>query len=282
MSYVSIRCYTFLFCCLFISFSFNKIYPANDNYLTGARYAAMGNVGVMCPDLWSVTHNQAALGFYNHLATGFYHENRFAISEFSLHSFAFSLPTGTGTFGLSCTYFGYSVYNESKIGLGFGKALNKKFSAGLQFNWLNTHISDETGNVGAMAIEAGILARPADNLFIGFHIFNPTASSFSSLIQKERIPVIIRFGIGYEYKNKVFFAIETEKDIKMNPPFFKAGIDYRIIPNIFARTGVIISNIVSHAAGVGVILKKMEIDLAFSHHQILGYTPHFSIHYNIK
>jgi len=242
----------------------------------------MGNVGVMCSGLWSVSHNQAALGFYNHLTAGFYHENRFALSEFSLHSMAFSLPTGTGTFGLSCSYFGYSVYNESKIGLGFGKALNKKFSAGLQFDWLNTHISDETGNTGAMAIEAGILAKPIENLSIGFHIFNPTVSSFSNLARKEQIPVIMRLGIGYEYREKVFLAFETEKDLKMNPPFFKAGIEYRIIQNLYARTGVIISNLVSHAAGVGMILKRMEIDLAFSHHQILGYTPHFSIHYNIK
>jgi hypothetical protein len=279
---ISIRYCTLLlyFYCMF--FPFNRIYSANDNYLTGARYAAMGNVGVMCSGLWSVSHNQAGLGFYNRLTAGFYHETLFALSEFSLHSLVFSLPTGTGTFGLSCSYFGYSVYNESKIGLGFGKALNKKFSAGLQFDWLNTHISDETGNTGAMAIEAGILAKPIENLSIGFHVFNPTVSSFSNLVLKEQIPVIMRLGIGYEYRGKVFLAFETEKDLKMNPPFFKAGIEYRIIQNLYARTGIMISNLVSHAAGVGIILKRMEIDLAFSHHQILGYTPHFSIHYNIK
>jgi len=282
MSYNS-NSYNLVILCLIILFiSWNSTSASNDNYLTGARYAAMGNVGVMCSGLWSVSHNQAGLGFYNHLTAGFYHENRFALSEFSLHSLAFSLPTGTGTFGLSCSFFGYSAYNESKIGLGFGKALNNKFSAGLQFDWLNTHISDETGNTGAMAIEAGILAKPIENLSIGFHVFNPTVSSFSNLVRKEQIPVIIRLGIGYEYREKVFLAFETEKDLKMNPPFFKAGIEYRIIQNLYARTGVVISNLVSHAAGVGMILKRMEIDLAFSHHQILGYTPHFSIHYNIK
>jgi len=274
--------YTISVCIVILFYSFFNAYSANDNYPTGARNAAMGNVGVMCPGLWSVSHNQAALGFYNHLTAGFYHENRFALSEFSLHSLAFSLPTGTGTFGLSCSYFGYSAYNESKIGLGFGKALNKKFSAGLQFDWLNTHISDETGNIGAMAIEAGILAKPIKNLSIGLHIFNPTVSSFSNLVREEQIPVIMRLGIGYEYREKVFFAFETEKDLKMNPPFFKAGIEYRIIQNLYARAGVMISNLVSHAAGVGMILKRIEIDLAFSHHQILGYTPHFSIHYIIK
>lgn len=242
----------------------------------------MGNVGVMCSDLWSVSYNQAGLGFYNHLSAGFHHENRFAISEFALHSLTFSLPTGTGTFGLTCTYFGYSSYNESKIGLGFGKSLNNKFSAGLQFNWLNTHIADETGNIGALAIEAGILAKPVENLSIGFHIFNPTASHFSNHSHKEPIPVIIRFGIGYEYRKKLFVAIETEKDIAKDPALFKAGIEYRIVQNLYARTGVMISNLVYHAAGLGLILKRIRFDFAFSHHQILGYTPHFSVQYIIK
>ncbi len=257
-------------------------YPAHDNYLTGARYAGMGNVGVMCTDLWSVSYNQAGLGFYNHLSAGFYHENRFALSELALHSLAISLPTGTGTFGLNCTYFGYSLYNESKVGLGFGKSLTDKFSAGLQFNWLNTHIEDETGNIGAMTIEAGILAKPVKNLSIGFHIYNPTASHFSSHSLKEPIPVIIRFGVGYEYREKLFIALETEKDIEKDPAFFKAGIEYKIIQNLYARMGVMISNLVYHSAGLGLILKRIKIDFAFSHHQILGYTPHFSLQYTIK
>jgi hypothetical protein len=259
-----------------------SVYSAHDNYPAGARYAAMGNVGVMCPDLWSVSQNQAGLGFYNHFAAGFYHENRFAIPEFALHSIAFSLPTGTGTFGLNCTYFGYSLYNESKIGLAFGKSLTNKFSAGLQFNWLNTHIADETGNIGAMAIEAGILAKPVKNLSVGFHIFNPTVSHFRYQSGKEPIPVIIRFGIGYEYREKLFVAFETEKDMDYDPALFKAGIEYRIIQNLYVRTGIMVSNLVSHAAGLGVILKKIMIDFAFSHHQILGYTPHFSIQYSFK
>ncbi|KPK84203.1 MAG: hypothetical protein AMS27_10605 [Bacteroides sp. SM23_62_1] len=258
------------------------VYSAYDNYPAGAHYAGMGNVGVMCSDVWSLSQNQAGLGFFNHLAAGFYHENRFALSELAHHSIAFSLPTGTGTFGLTCTYFGYSLYNESKIGLGFGKALNKKFSAGLQFNWLNTHIEDETGNLGAMAIEAGILAKPIENLSVGFHVFNPTVSHYRYQSGTEPIPVIIRFGMGYEYREKLFIAFETLKNMYKSPALFKGGVEYRLIQNLYARTGIMVGNFVSHTAGLGIILKKIMIDFAFSHHQLLGYTPHFSIQYSIK
>ncbi len=239
----------------------------------------MGNVGVMCSDLWSVSHNQAGLGFYNHLAAGFHHENRFAVAEFSLHSAAFIMPTRSGTFGLSYTYFGYSSYHENKIGLAFGKSLNKWFSAGIQFNYLNTYVADETGNINSMAIEAGIIAKPIQNLSIGVHIYNPTGSCFRGLSEKERIPVIFSLGAGYDYKDKLFIAIETMKDLEMAPASYKAGLEYRIKHFLLIRTGVIINEFISHSFGLGFALKKIKIDLAFSHQQIIGYTPHFSVQY---
>lgn len=282
MNINSIKYSAFLVSCLIGTFICKNVFPANDNYPTGTRFSAMGNVGLTCPDLWSVSHNQAGLGFYNHLSVGFHHENRFAVSEFSLNSAAFTLPAITGTFGLSYTYFGYSSYHESKIGLGFGKSLNRWFSAGLQFNYLNTYIADETGNLNGMTIEAGVIAKPLQNLSLGFHIYNPTGFSFTGLSEKERIPVIVNLGIGYEYDEKLFVGMETSKDLEMDQVLLKAGIEYKVIRHIYIRTGVIISELISHSFGLGFIIKKIRADIAFSHQQIIGYTPHFSVQYNFR
>lgn len=282
MTLHSIRYSAFLLTCLIGTFQYINVYPANDNWPTGTRFSAMGNVGVTCPDLWAVSHNQAGLGFYDHLSAGFHHENKFAVSEFSLNSVAFTLPTATGTFGLCYTYFGYSSYHESKIGLGFGKALNQWFSAGLQFNYLNTYVADETGNLNGITIEAGIIAKPLQNLSIGFHIYNPTVSSFIGLSEKERIPVIMNLGLGYEYKEKLFAGIEALKDLEMDQVLLKAGLEYRLIQYIYIRTGVMISDLISHSFGLGFVIKKISVDLAFSHQQIIGYTPHFSVQYNFR
>lgn len=275
----SIINYTSIVTSLLLTFSSNCLYPANDNYLTGARSSAMGNTGVMCTDLWSVSHNQAGLGFYSHLAAGFHYENRFVIPEFSLGSLAFTMPTHSGTFGLSYSYFGYSAYHESKTGLAFGKSLNKWFSAGIQFNYLNTYIADETGNIHGMTIEAGIIAKPIPNLCIGMHIYNPTVSSFYGLSEKEIIPVIFSLGAGYTYDDKLFIGIEAVKNMEMAPASFKAGCEYNIKHHIYVRTGVIINDLISHSFGLGFAMKKIMVDVAFSHQQILGYTPHFSVQY---
>jgi len=257
-------------------------FAAGDNYPVGSRAAAISNTSVMYPDLWSVSHNQAGLGFYHHLAVGIHHENKFLVNQFNLHSVVFSLPTQTGTFGLNYSYFGYSEYNESKVGLGFGKALNKKFSAGLQFNYMNTYVAEETGNHGAMVIEGGILAKPFDHFLIGFHVFNPTGSRFSNLVDEERIPMIFRLGIGYEYRETLFIGFETEKDLELNPAFFKGGIEYWFIQHVCARTGVVVGDYVHHSFGLGFKMRNIQADVAFSHQQVLGYTPHLSIQYIFK
>jgi len=169
------------FITLLIIFTCPELKASNDNYPAGARAAAMANMSVMYPDFWSVWHNQAGLGFQNHYSLGFHHENRFIMPESGLSSIGFTIPTSTGTFGISWSHFGYPRYNENKFGIAFGKALHERFAAGLQFDYLNTFIDEGPGYSGTVAIEAGILAEPVDDLLIGFHVFNPTASTLRGL-----------------------------------------------------------------------------------------------------
>jgi len=147
---------------------------------------------------------------------------------------------------------------------------------------LHTYIDDETGNHGAVAIEAGILARPAQNLLIGFHVFNPTHSQYSKRNENEHIPMIFTLGIGYTYQDNLYICFETEKNLEWGPVFYKAGIEYRIFPTIAARAGVKVGDFAEHSFGLGLTRKNIRADIAFSRQQILGYTPHITLQYTIK
>jgi hypothetical protein len=267
---------------VFLLFAAADPLPAsNDNYPAGARAAAMGNVSVMYPDFWSTWHNQAGLGFCSHFAVGFHHENRFVVPQFNLHSIGAVIPTGRGTFGLSYHYFGYPVYHESKFGLAFGKAFHERFAVGLQLNYLNTYINNELGNSGTVAIEAGIMAEPADNLLLGFHVYNPSGATIPKMGQ-EKIPVVMRMGIGYRFTDRLFLGAETEKDLDIAGPRYKLGLEYRLIEYIYARMGVMLQEYVEHSFGIGFDLLNFHAALAFSYHQLVGYTPYFSMQYVFK
>lgn len=269
---------------LLVFLLFIPTYPtsaSNDNYPAGARAAGMGTVSAMSPDFWSVWHNQAGLGFYSHFAVGFHHENRFVVPEFNFHSIGLTIPTGRGTFGFSYNYFGHPVYHESKFGLAFGKAFHERFAVGLQLDYLNTYINNEQGNSGTVAIEVGIMTEPIDNLMLGFHIFNPTGATIPKMRQ-ENIPVIMRLGLGYQFGERLFLGIETEKDLDFDKPLYKMGMEYRVIEYIYARLGMMIQEYVEHSFGIGFEMFKIHASLAFSFQQLVGYTPYFSLQYVFK
>jgi hypothetical protein len=259
----------------------HRVKASHDNYPSGARAAAMGQVGVMYPDFWSVWHNQAGLGFYPHFATGFHHENRFVVPEFSLHSIGVTIPTGRGTLGFSCHYFGYAAYHESKFGLAFGKAFHERFAVGLQLDYLNTFIDNELGNSGTVAIEAGIMAEPVDDLLIGFHVYNPTGTSIPKM-RNEKVPVILRVGMGYRFGERLFLGVETEKDLDITLLRYKLGLEYKLIDYIYARAGFMVQEYVEHSFGIGFEVWGFHASLAFSYQQLVGYTPYFSLHYVFK
>lgn len=250
---------------------------ASDNYPAGAGHAALGNVGVMMPGFWSVSQNQAGLGFYHHLSAGVHHENRFLLPEFGYSMIGMTIPVTTATLGTSFSSFGYRQYNESKLGLGIGKAFHEKFSAGVQLDYLYIHSSSEDGNSSAIAAEAGIMAQPVKNFYVGFHVFNLTASKYKARAGEELIPVLIRFGFGYYYDDRLFLGVETEKDLEISQALFRSGLEYRITRGIYARTGIELSGSVHHSFGLGFAFGRIKADISFMHHQLLGYTPYLSL-----
>jgi len=255
----------------FISYSYSSV----DYYPAGSRQAGMANSSVTLSDLWCVYHNQAGLANLTRLSAGVHHENKFLVKEYGLQALAIALPVKNGVFGLSVSYFGYSKYNEIKAGLAFARSFGKGFSAAVQIDYCNTFVSGEYGNKGIAVIEAGILSEPLENLHIGAHIYNPTHQRISEY--DELIPTIFRFGVSYNFFNKITLAVENEKDIEMSP-MFKIGLEYHMINYFYLRTGIS-TNPSLTTFGLGYVIKHAKADIAFSYHQILGLSPHFTLSY---
>ncbi|HIA35799.1 MAG TPA: hypothetical protein EYM84_02645 [Flavobacteriales bacterium] len=259
-----------------------------DNHALSARSTALGGAGVTLLDLWAVHYNQAGLAGIEAITAGVYYENRFALKELSVKGAALALPLpgkGQNVLGVSMSYFGYSEYNDSKVGLAYGKKLGDKYSVGIQLNYLQTKIGRDYGSYGAFAAEAGLRAELIDNLSMGVHIYNPTRTSILEYdIQEEtkteRIPTIMRFGLSYSFSDKVMVVAETEKDIYFDH-IFKAGIEYRPIKILYIRGGIA-SDPLYNTFGFGIEQSSFILDFAASKHQVLGYTTQISLAYKFN
>jgi hypothetical protein len=247
------------------------------NFPVSARYAGMAGTTVVQSDAWSGFHNPAGLAFLSGPAVGVHYENRFCIPETSIKALTAGIPVKGGTLSLQYSLFGYRKYFESRTGLAFGKAFGEHFAAGIQINYLLTHQSMDLGNLYAVVPEGGMLAQPLENLYIGFHVFNPARQHFHPY-PDQAIPSILQIGIGYRIVENFFMSLEAEKAIA-EKQVIKAGFEYEMIRNLYLRLGASTAEIARYAFGFGYVFKHFHFDFALSHHQLLGFTPYLTLTY---
>ena len=255
--------FTLLFS-LFCLISFSQPYDAKSNSLAG--------IGTAESSVWSNFTNQAGLADINKFTIGAGSENSFGIKELSTHTAVFALPVNGGVFGLNVAYTGFELYNESKIGLAFSKKLSDNFNLGIQVDYLGVYVDEGSNNHNNFTFEIGAQKRLMRNLTLGAHIFNPIEVKLN---EKENIPSIFKLGLRYDANQKV--AVFTEGELESNQDAkLKIGLEYKIIKQMQLRTGFS-TNPSQNTFGIGYTLNNIQFDIAVKRHQILGYSPQFSV-----
>ena len=241
----------------------------------GGRSAGMAGADVIFQDAFSLFSNQAGLAFVEHLSIGILGEQRYLLPELQTVAAGVALPTNAGTFGLQLGYFGFSDYNEQKIGLAYARKLGENLALGAQFDYLNTRIT-ESGSQGLVTFELGAIMQVSDQLRAGVHLFSPARIA---VLEDEFLPTRISAGLGYQPAEEILLAVELEQQLD---GFFrvKGGVDYQVIDILFLRIGGA-TNPALGSFGLGLdIQEKIRIDFATQYHLILGWTPAIGLSYS--
>ena len=258
---------SYFFYILLLSFS---LISSAQNY--DAKSNALGGSGLIQNNIWSNFTNQAGLAEINQFIIGVGTENSFGIKELSTHTAVFALPVNGGVFGLNIAYTGFELYNETKIGLAFGKRLSKSFNVGIQIDYLGMYADESTNNSNKFTFEIGAQKKLMQKLTLGAHIFNPIGVKLN---KDENIPSIFKLGLRYDANEKVAIFTEGELESEQNAKL-KFGLEYKIIKQLQLRTGFS-TNPAKNSFGIGYTLNNMQLDIAVNRHQLLGYSPQFSV-----
>ncbi len=254
---------------------------------TGSRAAALGNVSVASQDFYAVFNNQAGIANYKKPAIGVDWQNHFLVGELSYNSAGLILPTHMGAFGGNIQYYGYALYNESKMGLSFARKFGEKFAAGLQMDYFMRHIAEGYGNANAFTFEMGMQADLSENLVLGVHVFNPIEVKYSGA-DEEKIPAVVTLGVFYSITDQLIITAETEKNMLFKP-VFRGGLEYTLphpvsfrvgfssIPARVGSEGFSVAN--QFSFGFGYQWGNLQVDIAASMHQTLGWSPGLSLYY---
>ncbi|MBN8674827.1 MAG: hypothetical protein J0L56_11870 [Chitinophagales bacterium] len=243
-----------------------------------APYAGFGAYSIQHADVFSFTSNPASLAQLKNAAAGVYAERRFLLSELSNYEAVTGITTTSGNFGLNMAYSGFSDYNETKLGLVYGRKLGTRLDIGAQFNYNSIRIAGY-GNAAAVSFEIGSVLHFTEKLHAGIHINNPVGGKFGKE-QAEKLPSLYTLGLGYEASDNFFVSTEIIKE-EDQPVNVNAGFQYRIIPQLLARAGVS-SATTSGWAGVGLSWKSYRLDITSGYHPQLGFTPGLLLLINFK
>jgi hypothetical protein len=262
-----LRLFTFSFYCLVFFVSIHS-YGQTLRQPISAIYTGLGAYSTQHGDVFSFVNNQAALAQIDNITAGVYGEKRFLLNETSLYTAAVAVPSSLGNFGLSVKYFGFKNFNESQVGLAYGRSLGKKIDIGVQFNYYGyrvpTYNSDNTVN-----FEIGAIVHLTDKLNAGIHVYSPVGGQFSKT--DEKLTSAYTFGLGYDASERFFVSAELvkEEDFPVN---LNVGVQYRFAKQFFARAGIASATSSSYA-GVGLGWGNFRLDISGSYRPQLGWSP---------
>ena len=266
--------YLLVFCTSFFSISISFGQNAFST-AAGARGIGMGNANLTLKDVYSGFNNPAGLAYLDGFSGAAFVENRFLLQELQLAAISVAQSTNSGTIGMTLQYFGFEDYNEQKVGLNYSRKLFDKLSIGAQFDFLSTRVK-EYGNASAITFDVGLQYEILDKLIAGLHVFNPIRATIGA----EDLPSIIQIGLTYKIADYLTISGAIEKDAFL-PYNAKVGVEYQVADKIQLRVGMN-SNPNRLSFGVGYLVNQLQLNVAATYHDVLGFSPALGFRFTPK
>ena len=258
---------------IFFSLSSNLIF-AQGWIPAGGKSMSLANASVTFNDAWAYFNNPGATADIDKFSVGLSYENRFLLKELQSQGLAIVMPLKVGVLSVGGHMYGYREYRSYKAGAGYSMKLSENLFAGVQLNYQGLSLNANYGTKSSMTAEAGIYAKLSQKWKLGITVFNVGRAKLSNY-EDDRFSTVMRFGSAYKFSQKINLAVELEKDLDYKLRF-KSGVEYQLVDNFFIRGGFATAPI-ELTFGIGYKLKQIQLDLGSAYHQILGWSPHFSI-----
>lgn len=262
---------TGLICCCLLPFS-----KAQTGFSTagGANFLGLARAGTALSGTESIYLNQAGITGVHNLAFDLSVERRYNLEELTQISLAAIKTFKSGTFGIMASNFGFSAYNEQKIGLAYGRKLAKNISLGGQLDMLRYNI-DQVGSSNVFSFEIGMLTHISEQLTLGAHIFSPVHVKINDI---DKIATRFRLGLKYIPSKKIFILADADKTVEKGLEI-KIGVGYNPIKVLSLMTGF---NTLQSSWHFGALLNiddTYRIKTAIGSSHVLGNSPAISLQY---
>ncbi|MGV3706663.1 MAG: hypothetical protein ACO1NU_14920 [Arcticibacter sp.] len=243
---------------------------------TGSRMVSMGNAGAAMQDVWSLQSNPAGIAGLLRPEVALTYQKNFPGTSLSTQAAAVVLPLQSNVFGLGLQRFGFSAYQESRLGFVFSRRFGDALYTALGFNYHQLSIPGY-GNTSAFSIDAGLQYRLTKALRVGASISNLSGSGYEESAS-ESIPLEVSVGGAYQFSDELLCTASLGAGNDSSGSDFRIGMEYNVLSCLALRAGLGMHPF-NQNAGLGYKMEHVHVDIAISNHFVLGYTPQISLSY---
>ncbi len=248
----------------------------NMSAYAGARAEGLSGASLCNIDVWAAHHNVAATARLEQVGIGLSHQNRFLLREFALSHAALVYPTSVGSVNFAVMHFGFTHYNETRIGIGFARGFGSRLSIGLQVNYHHFFVAEASEQPRSFTGELGFLVQALPGLHIGVHLFNINQADLGDALH-EQFPLQGRLGLQYALTDAVKTAIEVQKSLGIIERY-ALGLEYVLTKVFVLRSGIQLPHR-SNSFGVGLCFRRFSADFSYAYRSDLGSNGNVSLQY---
>jgi len=242
---------------------------------------SIANTGTSDTHNWTSFNNPAMLGYIDKSELGLQFENRYLISELSTKSLQMGIASNLVNTGLSFSHFGYSLYHEMIVGLGFGRNFSNKFAMGVQFNYYSAYFSASNSYRGTLFPQVGLSVKIHSNFSLGFTAFNPFQTNIKTDYTIKKLPSIYSFGSEYLFSPELLWRTQIDKELSSNYRF-ATGFEYHMLESLSVKLGAYNTDYLVPCMGFGWYGGSFLIDINCELHPLLGLNSMAAIKYRLK
>lgn len=230
--------------------------------------------------LWAVFDNPAGIAQKKSFTAGASYQSRFLLQQLSAKAFAVVMPAGNvGGFGFGYQQFGYELYREQRACALYSRTFGTIVSAGIRFDYLSMRFGDTYGKTGIFTGSAGVIAKVTDELRVGVSVFNPQRAKVSK-DGAEHYEAVMLAALSWNFANETELAVGITKGGN-SKAIMQCGLRYEVSPKFLMHAGVS-NGVESFSFGYTFQLSKIEIGMASGYHQLLGFSPRFTLIFKNK
>lgn len=264
-----------IFKCIIIFFLFRLDLNAQSFFTMDPRSESRGNTSSIETGEGAILSNPSGNARQEGFSLIIAGQNIAGLDGITNAAFGAAYPTKAGVLGLIVKNSGDDILSQAMAGLNWSQKLGIA-QLGLRASYQRTRI-ESASSINTFQLDFSGIVSLTPNINIGAGITNLTMSEYD---KNDPIPTIGSLGFDIFPIRSFHLVFEIQKDLILKPEY-KFGCSYLIKDRIELLTGFNTQPI-RHTFGLGLKLKKLNVQWAFINLRGLGTKQSLSISYKVK